>query len=666
MLLHRALPPCRLAALSALFLAVATATLGAQAPRITPKGDPSVDADTIYRLAVDPATAGDDPAVFLLDDGVVRFEADGRSNRTYRQIVQVLTEDAAQDYREQQFSWSPGHEKFTLNWIRVLKPDGTVISAAPTHSQDSDVPAQLSDPVYADRRVRRVSLSGVAPGTLVDYSFTTEDTKPFLAGDFFTAWSVTTRYQVKRSRLIVDVPASLKPRIDERNLDFPRRTQTGGGRTVMTWAKANVPRIRPEPFASDSNGVLMTIKVSSPLSWNDIAGWYAGNARDRYTMTPDARAAMDGKLKGAATLADSIRAMHDWVAQDIRYVSIALGLGGYQPRAPGVVVQTGYGDCKDKATLFVAALAAMGVEAYPVLLSSNGGVDPNLPSIQQFDHVIAAVRQGEGYLYTDLTSDLTPYGELPPQEQGEFGLVVFRDGQSKEITFPEDSIGANRDVQHLVGTLDGDGIFTGHFDRETGGTDQYGLRSTFSQPLDSAKMVAIGRAVVRQFFSVADADSVVAFDGKDLSATPRFALRIFGARAAKPSGDGLILTLPYGAASDLAGAAQALEEEQATHGRLFPIDAAEVNGPQVQMEEFRVTLPEGWHARLPEPVEAGGIFGSYKSACTQTGRELTCRRSIRGARGVYPPDRLGDLIEFFRQVGRDDARFIVLEKSLRS
>ncbi|MFI5210859.1 MAG: DUF3857 domain-containing protein, partial [Gemmatimonadales bacterium] len=222
MRLHSALTPSRLSALVAVTL-LHGAPLIAQAPHITPKGDPSVDADTIYRLAVDPATAGDDPAVFLLDDGVLRFEADGRSSRTYRQIVQVLTEDAAQDYREQQFSWSPGHEKFTLNWIRVLKPDGTVISAAPTHTQDSDVPAQMSDPVYADRRVRRVSLSGVAPGTLVDYSYTSEDTKPFLAGDFYTAWSVTTRYQVKRSRLIVDVPASLKPRIDERNLNFPRR-----------------------------------------------------------------------------------------------------------------------------------------------------------------------------------------------------------------------------------------------------------------------------------------------------------------------------------------------------------------------------------------------------------------------------------------------------------
>ena len=47
----------------------------AQAPYITSAGDPSVRADTIYRLAVDPRLHPSESVVLLLDDGVVRFEA---------------------------------------------------------------------------------------------------------------------------------------------------------------------------------------------------------------------------------------------------------------------------------------------------------------------------------------------------------------------------------------------------------------------------------------------------------------------------------------------------------------------------------------------------------------------------------------------------------------
>src|SRR5438046_8156376 len=100
----------------------------AQAPRITPAGDPSVKSDTIYRLAVNPADYQDQTFVYLLDDGVLRFEADGRSARPYRQVVQSLSQDAVERWAEQSFSYTVGHERLTTTWRRVLTPGGTVIS----------------------------------------------------------------------------------------------------------------------------------------------------------------------------------------------------------------------------------------------------------------------------------------------------------------------------------------------------------------------------------------------------------------------------------------------------------------------------------------------------------------------------------------------------------
>jgi len=39
---------------------------------------------------------------------------------------------------------------------------------------------------------------------------------------------------------------------------------------------------------------------------------------------------------------------------------------------------------------------------------------------------------------------------------------------------------------------------------------------------------------------------------------------------------------------------------------------------------------------------------------------------VSGARGVYAPDKIKDLIEFFRSLGRDNSRFIILERGTRS
>src|SRR5690606_24390838 len=138
------------------------------------------------------------------------LQADGTYRQTFRQVAQILTQDAVENWAEQSFSYEPGHQKLTVNWIRVVKPNGEVVTAEAAHKQDSDIPATMGNPVYADRKVRRYSLSGVSVGTIVDYSFTLEEQKPYRAGDFLTSWSITTGLPTRRSRYIVDVPADLK------------------------------------------------------------------------------------------------------------------------------------------------------------------------------------------------------------------------------------------------------------------------------------------------------------------------------------------------------------------------------------------------------------------------------------------------------------------------
>jgi transglutaminase-like putative cysteine protease len=633
--------------------------MGAQAPRISAAGDPSVRADSIYRLAVDAAKYPEQDAAYLLDDGVVRLEADGRGTKTFRQIVQVLKPSAVQRLQEQSFSYSPQHEKLTINWIRVVRPDGRIVSAKPSHVQDADVPAETDDPVYSDRRVRRASLSGVAPGTIVDYSYTTEELKPFLPRDFFQSWGVTTGLQVARSRFIMDVPASLTPRIYERNLNFARTEQVAGGRHVYTWATSNLPKVKSEALAADSNNVYMSLIVSSPLTWGDVSRWYGSLARPQEVATPFVATRVDSVVRGALTRGDTIRAVHRWVAQDIRYVAIALGLSGYRPRKPEQVIRTGFGDCKDKATLFVSALRHLGIDAYPVLLNSSGGVRRELPSIQQFDHEIAAVPLGKGYQFVDLTASVVPYGELPYGEQGGFALVVRPDGTSDEVVLPKVAPTANRSSIRVAGTLDSVGVFNGSYEETAEGATQYGLRNLFYNPLDSTQRANLANAIAQKTFEGADGDSLLGFDGKDLGSMVRVKVLVRHGRAATPSGGTLILHMPLGSMAALATAAKELDTREP---RRFPIDPAQFWGARVVTSEFSIALPAGWHAQLPKAVKASSAFGSYESSYTEKNGTLRLARTITGATTVQPPEKLPEFIAWLKEVAGDDAKFIVLSR----
>lgn len=648
-------------ALAALVLLIARPAL-AQAPRITSAGDPSVLSDTIYQLAVNPADYPEDDYVFLLDDGVVRFEPDGRGSRTYRQVVQILNQDGAEAWGEQSFSYSSGSERLTINWIRVLKTTGEVISAQPAHEQESLAPVAFDAPVYSDEKVRRVTLSGVAPGTLVDWSYTVERLKPLVPGDYYSGWRVTNGVLTRRSRLMIDVPASVTPRIQERNVHFTRLDVQSHGRHVYTWATKDVLKIRGEPFAASPNTLSVHIDVAAPFTWADLAHWYAGLSAGRYVLNPALETQLADHVKDAHTLDDSLRAVHRWVSQDFRYVSLSLGIGGYLPRMPAQVLETRYGDCKDKATLFIALVRRMGFTAYPVLLSASGGADSTLPTAQQFDHMIAAVdrpAKDGGRIYLDLTSDLTPFGELPPSEEGSFALVVHDDGKFEGVTLPESPSSANRSETRIVGELNADGHFTGHYTETKSGGLQYELRRAYARVFSKDELSRLTQALANGVFSGASGDSLTLFDGRDLRAKPVVALAVHDAPVLASSGGTRIFTLPAALPNYASlGLASELERRKP---RRFPIDIGAVIGPIESVTELRMTLPQGWKAELPPKVSEASEFGSYSSEYVQDGRELRVTRRMTGHRGTAPPDSVDALITWLRAISKDDVKFIVLQ-----
>jgi hypothetical protein len=644
-------------------LSVVVLTLDAQAPVITPAGDPSVAADSLYKLAIDPANAGEDAVIYLFDDAVRRIQADGTGSRVYRQVVQVLKQPAVNGIAERSIGYQPDRQRFTLNWVRVVRRSGEVISDKPAHMQESDPPAAMSNPIYLTTKTVRISLAGVEVGAIVDLSYTIEDLTPYRSGDRFVEWNVNPPgIRVRRSRLLVDVPAEVRPLISERNLDFSRARTLANGRATYTWLRADPPKVNLEPFAPDTSVAPMRITFSLPSVWTDIAPWYAELSRDRYALGGDVAAKVSKLAATASTRLDTIRAVHRWVAQDIRYVAILLGMGSYQPRFADSIAATGVGDCKDKTTLFVAALRHLGIPAVPVLTRSSAtGLHREHPSIQQFNHAIAGVIEGKGYVFTDLTSSYTPYGELPWQEQGGFALVVRSDGTGEALTLPRAPTGARRIEVRIVATMSDSGVMSGYFDERNSGPAFEARRAVFSVPLDSARKATVMRGLLG-ILPGAEGDSISAFDGRDLTASPSFRIYFSRARGISSAGGLALFTFPFGAYPGSARA-RALERLPA---RTMPIDASQVMlGPPPSVREvtMQVTLPEGWQARLPRDVVVSSEFGQYSTEYRQTGRLLTISRREGPGQGVVAASRLPDVVAFFKAVAADEEnRTLVIDR----
>ncbi len=632
------------------------------ASALTAQAKPSVASDSIIKVALDSARGGDRAFVILLEDAVVRLDSAGRGTRTYRNVVQVLQPAGVAQVAERRFSWQPSRQDLTVDWVRVLRRDGTVVSDAPATDQSADATAAMQNPIYTDGRTRRLSLAGVAPGTIIDVQFTIVEKEPWRAGDFFVERVFSPSIPTRAIRLQLETPATYVPRIVEENLTFRRVETVQNSTRRYVWSIVSPPLVRPEPFAADSNGVLMRVQVGAPDSWADVTRWYNALATPSYTVPANAAATLDSVVASATSRRDTLEQLHRYIAQDVRYVSVSLGLGGYQPRAPLDVITAGYGDCKDKATLFVAAARRWGIDARQVLPHLNGVRTAAPVSIARFNHAIAAVREADGtYTFTDLTARYIPYGNLPQSYRGSFGVVVQPDGGADTVRFPQLPASENGFRVSMNGTLAPDGMMTLRVSDEQLGDAAWALRGGFATPLDSTRRAAFLRNVANASLPDATGDSLVAFDGGDFSEPVRVQYTLRGGRGARSAGPVWLLQLPRQYRNMVSVSSNLARELAAQPRRQFPIDAARILGLRTMEFEMRVTLPDGWTAQLPSPVQVSSFFGRYESRYAQQGNQLVLyRRTVGGPTGVHAPERIAEVIAWMQAVSRDDHEYIAL------
>ena len=146
--------------------------------------------------------------------------------------------------------------------------------------------------------------------------------------------------------------------------------------------------------------VASSISVSTYGAWGALGQWYEALIADQLRLDDDLRA-VARELKAAATSReDLVRRVYEHVVISTRYVGIELGIHGWKPYPVSEVYRRRFGDCKDKASLLVALLREVGVDAHLVLVRTiqlgHAGETP--ASMWAFNHAIAWVAELDLFL----------------------------------------------------------------------------------------------------------------------------------------------------------------------------------------------------------------------------------------------------------------------------
>ena len=120
-----------------------------------------------------------------------------------------------------------------------------------------------------------------------------------------------------------------------------------------------------------------------------------------------------------------VRAVYDFVVTRRATSGLEFGIHGFKPYKVTQVLARRFGDCKDKASLMIALLREVGVNARAGAGAHAAGrpTRHEPASLAIFDHAIVYVPKLDRYL--DGTAEFAGLRELPAQDQG---VMVLRVG----------------------------------------------------------------------------------------------------------------------------------------------------------------------------------------------------------------------------------------------
>ncbi len=583
----------------------------------------------------------------------VRFEADGTGRRDLRVRARVQTEAGVQALGEISYGYNSAEETLTIDSVLVHKTGGGTVAAGPEAVQDVTAPVARLAPVYSDLRYKILTVPSLRPGDTLELHAVWTRVKALAPGHFWYQEDFATDAVVLDERLDLDVPRAIYVKVKSAPGIDPE-VSDAGDRRVYRWKHATLEgptdeERRRRSVAEATKPKVHAVQASTFRSWEDVGRWYGTLAHDREAVSPEIRAKAQELVRDRRTRRDTLTALYDFVSKDYRYVSLSFGVGRYQPHAAKDVLANQYGDCKDKHTLLASLLAAVGLQAYPALISSDAEIDIDVPSPSQFDHVISVVPDGDDFLWFDTTPGVSPFAFLFYGLRAKQALVVTTDAPPRLRLTPRDPPFPTRLQVDVTGQL------------TEFGTLKVAVRHVARG--DAEVLLRLGFRVAPPAQWKAFATTMVAAEG------------LYGEVADVQPGDPTATADPFQFTLGLTKTGYV--EWSGRRARVlaplpiieFPVDTSDTAGPHTSVsdQEFaarlRLALPAGVTARAPVPVALVRPYGEYRSSYVVQRDTLAVERTLHLTGRIFSRAEQRDLTAFVRVIREDERQEVGLERA---
>ena len=522
-------------------------------------------------------------------------------------------------------------------------------------SDISDV--SMNDQFYSDNRANQATLKyDVYPYTIeVAYELNDE------GSIFYPTWNPArrTNVSVQNSKLIISTPSELEFRFKEFNLSDKRTLEELEGRKVFTWEISNYLPEKNEPFAPYWNNKKPYL-ITSPnefvfggyegdaSTWESIGKWQLSLNDGLDIISDELSNEIQRITADKSNEVDKIKAVYEYIQENTRYVSIQLGIGGWQPFSASYVESNGYGDCKALSNFTYSLLKSIGIKSYYTLIRAGENAIPlvtDFPS-RQFNHVILAVPQEADTIWLECTNQTNPFGYLGSFTGDRHALMVTENGG---VLVKTPSLSSKENAQIRSATID---INSANEARCTINTLYKGVQyenGGLSFYLNRGR-----KDVENWIYKNTDIPSydLLNFDyGFEKNRIPyaKVSLDLNIKNLASKTGDRFFIS------PNMMNRFTYLPPR--ANKRELPIDH---KSSFYDVDSIIYNIPSDWYLESPfDRILIESEFGEYESEIIAEEGRVTYIRKLIMFKGSYPPESYKMLRDFYKSIVRSDKKRIV-------
>jgi len=478
---------------------------------------------------------------------------------------------------------------------------------------------------------------------------------------FFPTWSPQgdEKISVERSEMVIVCPNDYQFRFKAFRFNSDPVIAIDKNKKSSTWVVKDMPAILKESFGPLWHE-LTTVVIFGPTefqvgdykgnmaSWQDFGKFVYALKQGRDVLPDNIKQTIHQLTNGIIDERKKIQLLYEFMQKNTRYISVQLGIGGWQPFDASYVATKGYGDCKALSNYMYSILKEAGITSYYTVIRAGRHAEyitDDFPS-QQFNHVILCVPVEKDTVWLECTDQTMPAGYLGDFTCNRYGLIINENGGDLVRT-PKYGLEDNLERKTLKGVLSDDASLQIRVNTIYRGLEQDDVHDM----INSLSKDKVKEYLQKQLdFPTYDLDKFEYKESKLMIPEVEERLDLYVSNYASITGKRLFI-IPNVMSRSYTKLKSDEERKYdiVLHNEYRHIDSVEIE------------IPKGYEPEsFPQPVTIETKFGKYYSAAKLVDNKILYYRTSEQYSGTFPAKDYAALVSYYDAIYKADRNKVVL------